>query len=90
MEIAPGVVEFEVAGPPPDACLAVGVGCAAGQLSQTSREFSAVDGTFGNVGNGIVLRNVLIPYPSNPTGSYPIGSLVPGSLNIINQGTSVS
>ncbi|MBV8997037.1 MAG: copper chaperone PCu(A)C [Pseudonocardiales bacterium] len=64
------------------------VGCAAGQISQTSREFSAVDGTSGNVGNGIGLRDVLIPYPHNQTDSYPIGTTVPVLLSIINQGAS--
>jgi copper(I)-binding protein len=64
------------------------VGCAAGQISQTSREFSAVDGTSGNVGNSIALRDVLIPYPHNRMGSYPIGSTVPVLLSIINQGHS--
>jgi periplasmic copper chaperone A len=68
------------------AALALLVGCAAGQISQTSRQFSAVDGTSGNVGNSIALRNVLIPYPNNPVGSYPIGSTVPVLLSIVNQG----
>ena len=47
------------------------VGCAEGQISQTSREFSAVDGTFGDVGNSLALRDVLIPYPANPNGQLP-------------------
>jgi copper(I)-binding protein len=65
------------------------VGCAAGQITQTSREFSAVDGTSGNVGNSIALRDVLIPYPHNQAGSYPVGSVVPVSLSIVNQGDRV-
>lgn len=65
------------------------VGCAAGQISQTSREFSAVDGTSGNVGNSIALRDVLIPYPHNQAGSYPIGSVAPVLLSIVNQGDRV-
>jgi periplasmic copper chaperone A len=64
------------------------VGCGAGQITQTDSQFSAVDGAFGNVGNSIALRNVLIPYPHNQTHSYPIGSSVPVLLSITNQGHS--
>ena len=63
------------------------LGCSAGQITQTDRQIAAVDGTFGNVGS-IALRNVLIPYPSNPGGTYPAGSTVPVLLAIVNQGTS--
>ena len=62
------------------------VGCGAGQITQTDSQFSAVDGAFGNVGNSIALRNVLIPYPHNQADSYPIGSSVPVLLSITNQG----
>jgi hypothetical protein len=65
------------------------IGCAAGQISQTSREFPAVDGTSGNVGNSIALRDVLIPYPHNQAASYPVGSAVPVILSIVNQGDRV-
>ena len=64
------------------------VGCGAGQVTQTDSQFSAVDGAFGNVGNSIALRNVLIPYPHNQAHTYPIGSSVPVLLNITNQGNS--
>jgi hypothetical protein len=64
------------------------VGCGAGQITQTDSQFSAVDGAFGTVGNGIALRNVLIPYPHNQAPSYPIGSRVPVLLSITNQGDS--
>ncbi len=61
-------------------------GCGAGQLAQTSSEVSAVDGTSGNVGHFIALRNVLLPYPPSQTGTYPAGSTVPVVLTIVNQG----
>ena len=64
------------------------VGCGAGQITQTDSQVGAVDGAFGNVGNSIALRNVLIPYPPDQAGAYPIGSTVPVLLNIINQGDS--
>jgi copper(I)-binding protein len=62
------------------------VGCSAGQITQTDNQVAAVDGGSGNVGNSIALRNVLLPYPPNPTGTYPPGSTVPVVLTIINQG----
>jgi hypothetical protein len=63
-------------------------GCGAGQITQTDSQVAAVDGTYGNVGNSIALRNVLIPYPPNQTGTYPIGAAVPVLFTIINQGDS--
>jgi hypothetical protein len=62
------------------------VGCSAGQITQTDSQVAAVDGVFGNVGNSIALRDVLLPYLPNPTGAYPAGSSVPVVLTIINQG----
>jgi hypothetical protein len=35
------------------------------------RVFSAVDGAFGNVGNSIALRNVLIPHSHNQRTATP-------------------
>jgi periplasmic copper chaperone A len=70
------------------AAVLVLVGCGAGQITQTDRQVAAVDGTFGDAGNSIALRNVLIPYPHNPGGTYPAGSSVPVLLAIINQGSS--
>lgn len=64
------------------------VGCSAGQITQTDRQVSAVDGAYGNVGNAIALRNVFIPYPSNPDGTYPAGATVPVILTIVNQGSA--
>lgn len=64
------------------------VGCSAGQITQTDHQVAAVDGISGNVGDSIALRNVLIPYPRNATGSYPAGSAVPVLLAIVNQGAS--
>ena len=64
------------------------VGCGAGQITQTDSQVAAVDGTYGNVGNSIALRNVLIPYPPNQTGTYPIGAAVPVLFTIINQDDS--
>src|SRR5262249_18828006 len=63
-------------------------GCGAGQITQTDHQIAAVDGTFGDAGTSIALRNVLIPYPHNPAGTYPSGSSVPVSLAIINQGST--
>jgi periplasmic copper chaperone A len=60
-------------------------GCGAGQIAQTDSQVAAVDGAFGNVGNSIALRDVLLPYPSNPTGTYPAGSTVPVVATIVNQ-----
>jgi copper(I)-binding protein len=62
------------------------VGCGAGQITQTDNQVAAVDGAFGNVGNSIALRDVLLPYPQNPTGTYPAGSTVPVVLTVVNQG----
>lgn len=62
------------------------VGCSAGQITQTDSQVAAVDGAFGNVGNSIALREVLVPYPPNQSGTYPTGSTVPVVLTIINQG----
>ncbi|MGH3865608.1 MAG: copper chaperone PCu(A)C [Pseudonocardiaceae bacterium] len=64
------------------------VGCGAGQITQTDRQVAAVDGAFGNAGNAIALREVLIPYPHDQQGTYPAGSAVPMVLTIINQGDS--
>jgi copper(I)-binding protein len=64
------------------------VGCSAGQITQTDSQVSAVNGANGNVGSTIALRDVLIPYPSSPDGTYRAGSTVPVLLTIINQGTS--
>lgn len=71
------------------ACFAAALalaGCGAGQIAQTDSQVAAVDGSFGNVGNSIALRNVLLPYPPSPTGTYPAGSTVPVVLTIVNQG----
>jgi periplasmic copper chaperone A len=64
------------------------VGCGAGQITQTARQTSAVDGAHGDVGTTIALRDVLIPYPPSSNGTYPAGSSVPVLLTIANQGTS--
>jgi copper(I)-binding protein len=64
------------------------VGCGAGQITQTDRQIAAVDGSYGDVGNAIALRNVFIPYPPNQDGTYPPGSTVPVVLTIVNQGSS--
>jgi copper(I)-binding protein len=69
------------------AVLAV-VGCGAGQITQTDSQVAAVNGASGNVGSTIALRDVLIPYPSSPDGTYRAGSTVPVLLTIVNQGTS--
>lgn len=63
-------------------------GCSAGQITQTDSQVAAVPGAFGDVGNNIALRNVLIHYPPSPDGTYPAGSSVPVLLTIANLGTS--
>ena len=62
------------------------VGCGAGQITQTDNQVAAVDGAFGNVGNVIALRDVLLPYPPSQAATYPPGSTVPVVATIINQG----
>jgi copper(I)-binding protein len=64
------------------------VGCGAGQITQTDSQVAAVDGAFGDVGNTLALRDVLIPYPNNQQDTYPIGSTVPVLFTIINQGNN--
>jgi copper(I)-binding protein len=64
------------------------VGCGAGQITQTDNQVAAVNGAYGNVGSTIALRDVLIPYPSSPDGTYPARSTVPVLLTIVNQGNS--
>lgn len=63
-------------------------GCSAGQITQTDSQMAAVDGAYGDVGDRIALRDVLIPAPSSSAGTYPAGSNVPVLLTIVNQGTS--
>lgn len=63
------------------------VSCSAGQITQTDSQVSAVDGAYGDVGNDIALRDVLIPLPPGRSGTYPAGSTVPVLLTIVNQGT---
>jgi hypothetical protein len=58
------------------------VGCA----NQKTPDVSAVDGAFGNAGNTIALRDVLIPNPHTPQEAYPAESTVPVLLAIVNQG----
>nr|MDQ3763043.1 copper chaperone PCu(A)C [Actinomycetota bacterium] len=64
------------------------VGCGAGQITQTDSQVAAVDGAFGDIGNSIALRNVLIPYPQNQQGTYPAGAAVPVLLTVINHGNT--
>ncbi len=63
-------------------------GCSAGQITQTDSQVAAVNGTYGDVGTTIALRDVLIPYPPSSPGTYPAGSSVPVLLTIVNQGAS--
>lgn len=59
------------------------VGCAG---NQAGYDAPAVDGTSGNIGNTIALRDVMIPNPHDPQDSYPAGSTVPVLVAIVNQG----
>ncbi|MGH4007601.1 MAG: copper chaperone PCu(A)C [Pseudonocardiaceae bacterium] len=63
-------------------------GCSAGQITQTNSQVAAVDGAFGDVGNNIALRDVQIPLPPSPDGTYPAGSSVPVLLTIVNLGAT--
>jgi periplasmic copper chaperone A len=63
-------------------------GCSAGQITQTDSQVAAVDGTSGDVGDTIALRDAQIPYPPNHSGSYPAGSTVQVLVTIVNQGNS--
>lgn len=60
-------------------------GCAAGQQTQTARQFSTVDGGNGGVGS-IALRDVSIQYPES--GRYPEGGDAPLRLVVVNSGDS--
>jgi copper(I)-binding protein len=62
------------------------VGCGAGQITQTDTQVAAVNGTSGDVGPFIALRDVLLPSPAYPAGTYPVGSAVPVVVTIINGG----
>jgi periplasmic copper chaperone A len=64
------------------------IGCGAGQITQTNSQVAAVDGSFGDIANSIALRNVRIPYPPTPQGTYPPGSAVPVLVTIINQSSA--
>ncbi|MCW2719307.1 hypothetical protein [Pseudonocardia sp.] len=70
-------------------CLGAGLtlsGCGAGQITQTDAQLSAVTGASADGGAGIALRNVWMPYPTDPTGRYPVGSSVPVQATIANYG----
>jgi len=70
-------------------CLVAGLaltGCGAGQIAQTATQRAAVDGASGDAGDGIALRDVLMPPSPDPGGSYPVGSNVTVRATIINSG----
>lgn len=67
-------------------CFAVAValvGCAGNRVGY---DIPAIDGTSGNAGNTMFLRDVLIPNPRTPPGAYPAGSTIPVFVAIVNQG----
>jgi hypothetical protein len=64
-------------------------GCGAGQATQTASESAAVTGASADVGGGIALRNVWMPFPPARTGGYPAGSSVPVVATIVNHGSEV-
>lgn len=74
-------------------CMVAGLlalcGCGAGQVTQTAGESAAVNGASADVGGGIALRNVWIPFPPDRTGGYPAGSSVPIVATIVNYGSEV-
>lgn len=59
--------------------------CGAGQITQTDTQVAAVDGANQDIGT-IALRDVLLPYPDNATGSYSSGVDVPLQVTIVNGG----
>jgi copper(I)-binding protein len=70
------------------ACLVTGlvlVGCGAGQISQTAEQADR-GGASGDAGDTIAVPGVRIPYPSDGTGRYPPGSMVPVVATIVNVG----
>lgn len=63
-------------------------GCGAGQVTQTSTQQAAVNGASGDVGDGIALRDVWIPFPPGGKAEYPVGSKVPVLATVVNDGRS--
>jgi len=62
-------------------------GCSAGQVTQTSRQVTAVDGASANAGP-IAVRNALFALPENAEKAvaYPRGGSAPLQLVIVNTG----
>jgi copper(I)-binding protein len=59
-------------------------GCGAGQITQTSTQQAAVNGTHAQVKN-IDLRNAAVQYPASGPG-YPAGATPALTLTIVNRG----
>ncbi len=59
-------------------------GCGAGQITATSQQQAAIDGSNGRAGPMLV-RNVVLAYPENETNLYPKGAEVPLELVIVNE-----
>ncbi|MGI5126277.1 hypothetical protein ACQEVB_05620 [Pseudonocardia sp. CA-107938] len=64
-------------------------GCGAGQVTQTSRQVTAVDGANANAGP-IAVRNALFPLGKSVESAvaYPRGSSAPLQLVIVNSGSA--
>jgi hypothetical protein len=60
-------------------------GCGAGQVAQTSSQWSAVGGASGDVGD-IAVRDAWIPAPRARTAGYPPGSSLPVTATVVNGG----
>ena len=69
--------------------LAVGApllaGCGTGQVAQTARQVSAVDGAQGDVGQ-IAVRNAMLVYPQGGEHFYRRGEDAPLTVVIVNSG----
>jgi copper(I)-binding protein len=60
-------------------------GCGAGQITQTSSQQAAVNGTHAQV-KTMVLRNAAVQYPTSGAG-YPAGATPVLTLTLVNSGT---
>ncbi|MBA3338696.1 MAG: PT domain-containing protein [Geodermatophilaceae bacterium] len=65
------------------AAVAALTGCSAGQVSQTARQVSTVNGAAANIGD-LALRDIRILYPSS--GTYAKGSTAQLALVVVNRG----
>jgi copper(I)-binding protein len=65
-------------------------GCGAGQITQTSRQVSAVEGASATAGQ-IAIRNATVEFdaPAESAAVYPAGGNAPLQMSIVNTGAEV-